>query len=164
MGGGLNGDTALVFNRHFPNSEIHVYEPLEHYVKIIKKFLAVNECNNKIIPINKALGGEIARKLFRFVGHSNMADITTIDSEYNDAAAKIGLIKLDVGGMETQIIKGAKAVIARDKPVLAIAIYHRPEDFFELKDKIKALNPAYSFMIRKSEPSLPQADLVLIAF
>ena len=100
----------------------------------------------------------------RFGAGANMADITTIDTEYHDASAKIGLIKLDVEGMETQIITAAKAVIARDRPVLAIAIYHRPEDFFELKDKVKALNPAYRFMIRKSEPSLPQADLVLIAY
>ena len=163
-GGGLNGDTALTFHHHFPNSEIHVYEPLEHYVNIINKFLAEDNCNDKIKPVNKGLGDEITRKFMRFGAGANMADITTIDTEYTDDAAKIGLIKLDVEGMETQIIKGAKAVIARDRPVLAIAIYHRPEDFFELKDRIKALNPAYRFMIRKSEPSLPQADLVLIAY
>lgn len=102
--------------------------------------------------------------MISFLGYSNIADITTIDVEYEDSGASIGLIKLDTEGMETQIIKGAEVVIARDRPVLAIAIYHRPEDFFELKDKIKALNPAYRFMIRKSEPSLPQADLVLIAY
>ena len=163
-GGGLNGDTALTFHHHFPNSEIHVYEPLGHYVGIINKFLEEDNCNYKIKPVNKGLGEEIDKQFMRFGAGANMAEITTLDSEYTDAATKIGLIKLDVEGMETQIINGAKAVIARDKPVLAIAIYHRPEDFFELKNKIKALNPAYRFMIRKSEPSLPQADLVLIAY
>ena len=163
-GGGLNGDTALAFHHHFPNSEIHVYEPLEHYVNIINRFLREDNCNYKIKPVNKGLGEEIARQFMRFGAGANMAEITTIDTEYTDASSKIGLIKLDTEGMETQIIKGAEVVIGRDKPVLAIAIYHRPEDFFELKNKIKALNPAYRFMIRKSEPSLPQADLVLIAY
>lgn len=161
-GGGLNGDTALTFHHHFPNSEIHVYEPLEHYVDIINKFLAEDNCNYKIKPINKGLGDNAERKFIRFMAGANLADITTIDTEYKDR--QIGLIKLDTEGMETSIIKGAERVIERDKPVLAIAIYHRPEDFFELKDKIKLLNSGYKFMIRKSEPSLPQADLVLIAY
>ena len=160
-GGGLNGDTALVFHRHFPNSEIHVYEPLERFVDIIYRFLAVDCCNNKIIPINKGLGDKVTRT---FIMGYNIADITTVDSEYQNTDKQIGLIKLDTEGMETNIIKGAEKVIARDKPVLAIAIYHRPEDFFELKDKVKAMNSKYRFMIRKSEPSLPQADLVLIAY
>lgn len=163
-GGGLNGDTALVFNRQFPNSEIHVYEPLEHYVNIIKRFLDVDGCNNKIIPVNKGLGDEITKRFIRFEAGANMADITTIDTEYHDNGKPVGLIKLDTEGAESSIIRGAEKTIARDRPVLAIAIYHRPEDFFELKDKIKALNPAYRFMIRKSEPSIPQADLVLIAY
>lgn len=160
----MNGDTALVFHKQFPDSEIHVYEPVEHFVSMIHKLLLVNECGNKIVPINKGLSDEAGRTMISFLGYSNIADITTIDGEYEDSGASIGLIKLDTEGMETQIIKGAEVVIARDKPVLAIAIYHKPEDFFELKDKIKALNPAYRFMIRKSEPSLPQADLVLIAY
>ena len=163
-GGAYNGDTALVFHHHFPNSEIHAYEPLEHYINIINKFLKEDNCNYKIKPVNKGLGDKITRQFMRFGAVANMADITNIDSEYNDTVQKIGLIKLDVEGMEAQIIKGAEAVIARDKPVLAISIYHSPEDFFGLKDKIKALNPAYRFMIRKSEPSVPQADLVLIAY
>ena len=163
-GGGLNGDTALVFNRHFPNSDIHVYEPLEYYIDIINRFLAVDNCNNRIKPVNKGLGDAITKQFMRFGAGANIADITTIDNEYNNTDTNIGLIKLDTEGAETSIIRGAEKVISRDKPVLAIAIYHRPEDFFELKDRIKALNPAYRFMIRKSEPSLPQADLLLIAY
>lgn len=163
-GGGLNGDTALVFNRHFPNSEIHVYEPLEHYVNIIKRFLEVDECNNKIIPVNKGLGDEITKRFIRFGAGANMADITTIDSEYQDNDKPVGLIKLDTEGMETNIIKGAAKLIAKDKPVLAIAIYHSPEDFFELRNKIKNMNQSYMFMIRKSDLTLPQSGFVLLAY
>ena len=160
-GGGYNGDTALVFNMHFPNSPVHVYEPIEQYVDTINRFLAVDKCNNKIIPINKGLGDRVTKTLI--MGYA-MADITTIDAEYIGKKERIGLIKLDTEGMETKIINGAEKVIQRDKPILAIAIYHRPEDFFELKDRIKMMNHDYKFMIRKSEPSLPQADLILIAY
>lgn len=160
-GGGLNGDTALVFHSHFPNSEVHVYEPLRRYVKIIYKFLSIDNCDNKIKPINKGLGEETTKTFI--MGH-NMSDITTIDLEYKNSESRVGLIKLDTEGMETNIIKGAENIIARDKPVLAIAMYHTPQDFFELKDKISSINHDYKFIIRKSEPSIPQADLVLIAY
>ena len=163
-GGGLNGDTALAFHRHFPNSEIHVYEPIEHYVGIINSFLAEDDCGKRIKPINKGLGNQCGKQFMRFGVGANMANITTIDNEYKDAGKPIGLIKLDTEGMETGIIQGAEKTITRDKPVLAIAIYHRPEDFFELKGKIKNLNHSYRFMVRRSEPSHPQADLVLIAY
>ena len=131
---------------------------------IIYKFLAIDNCNNKIIPICKGLGDEATSRFMRFGSGANIADITTIDAEYLDNPNKVGLIKLDTEGAESSIIRGSEKIIARDKPVMAIAIYHRPEDFFELKDIIKSLNPGYRFMIRKSEPSLPQADLVLMAF
>ena len=67
-----------------------------------------------------------------------------------------------IGNFKTQ--KFAKEVIKRDKPVVVAAMYHTPEDFFDLKDKLKTLNPDYKFMIRRSEPIIPMADLVLIAY
>lgn len=162
-GGGWNGDTGVVFHRYFQNSEIHVYEPLSVNIEKINKILSIDDCNNKIKPIRKALGnynGEIEIKY----GVKEIAEISTIDSLYNDAGTKIGLIKLDTEGFETQIIDGALDVIKRDKPVLAVAIYHTPKDFFELKSKIEELDLGYKFMIRRSEMILPQADLVLIAY
>ena len=86
-----------------------------------------------------------------------------IDNLYKNSN-KVGLIKLDTEGFETLIIEGSIEIIKRDKPILVIAIYHTPQDFFELKDKIKNLNMGYKFLIRRSEMVLPQADLVLIAY
>ena len=71
---------------------------------------------------------------------------------------------MDTEGFENAIVDGAKNLIKAHKPVLAIAMYHTPQDFFELKDKILALKPSYKFLIRRSEIILPTADLVLIAY
>ena len=76
----------------------------------------------------------------------------------------LGLIKLDIEGDETPTIEGAKKLIKKYKPVLVIAIYHTPRDFFELKDKIKKINPKYKFMIRRCENIITDADLMLIAY
>ncbi len=45
---------------------------------------------------------------------------------------KIDFIKLDVEGAELQILKGAKITLKRDRPQLAVAIYHKKEDLFKI--------------------------------
>lgn len=162
-GGGLNGDTALMFHKYFPNSEIHVYEPISSNINIINKILEKDNCNNKIIPIKMGLGKHTTSLNISYNSSPEMTDIDKIDNLYKNSN-KVGLIKLDTEGFETLIIEGSIEIIKRDKPILVIAIYHTPQDFFELKDKIKNLNMGYKFLIRRSEMVLPQADLVLIAY
>lgn len=161
-GGALNGDTALMFHHHFPQSEVHAYEPLSGNYEIMEKFLAQDNCDNKIIPIKKGLGNKEEVVEIKY-NYTENAQITTIDKAYENSTP-IGLIKLDTEGFESSIIEGAKEVIKRDKPVVVAAMYHTPEDFFDLKDKLKTLNPDYKFMIRRSEMAIPLADLVLIAY
>lgn len=162
-GGGWNGDTALMFHKYFPDSEIHIFEPISANIEKINKILAVDKCNNKLIPIKKALSNREGLVEIKY-GATETAEMVTIDKLYREKISRIGLIKLDTEGFETLIVNGAEEIIKRDKPVLAIAMYHTPKDFFELKHKIEALQLGYKFMIRRSEMILPQADLVLIAY
>ncbi len=170
-GGAANGDTALVFHKYFPNSRIDAYDPHNENISTMHKFLSVDDCNKKICPIWMGLGD----KKETIEIENQMTPVDCIDNIYLNVQdgqdernekreQKVGLIKLDVEGMETNIIMGAKEILKKDKPVLAIAIYHTPWDFFELKDKIKKINPEYKFKIRRSQMILPQADLVLIAY
>lgn len=161
-GGALNGDTAIMFHNYFPNSTIYAFEPIYEFYNIIEKILRQNNCNHKIIPVQKGLSDKQEQLKIKYV-YTNTVQIDTVDNFFQDKNT-IGLIKLDTEGFESLIIKGAENVIKKDKPVIVAAIYHTPEDFFELKDRIKALNPDYKFMIRRSELTLPQADLVLIAY
>ena len=162
-GGALNGDSALMLHHYFPKSEVHAFEPLSINYNVMEKFLAKDNCGGKIIPVKKGLGDKekIVQISFNDVEE---AQIVTIDNTYQNSQTPIGLIKLDTEGFESFIIEGAKETIKKDKPVLTIAIYHTPEDFFDLKEKIQKLNPDYKFMIRRSEITLPMADLVLIAY
>ena len=45
---------------------------------------------------------------------------------------KINFLKLDVEGSEMATLRGARNSIDRFKPKLAISIYHKPDDFFEI--------------------------------
>lgn len=66
----------------------------------------------------------------------------------------VGFIKLDIEGAEYDALLGAKNTILRDKPLLAICVYHRPGDVFAIMDYLHQLLPEYRFLLRHYSPDL----------
>lgn len=56
---------------------------------------------------------------------------------------------MDIEGAELNALKGGEKLIRKYKPKLAICVYHKPEDIFELPQYLLQLNPDYKFWIRK---------------
>lgn len=57
-------------------------------------------------------------------------------------------IKLDVEGCEKAALIGAKGHITSRKPMIACAVYHRPEDIWELPQIISRMRGDYKFYLR----------------
>ena len=74
---------------------------------------------------------------------------------------KITFIKMDVEGSELESLKGAQKIIKRDRPKLAICIYHKPEDILTLPLYIKTLVPEYKLYLRSY--SNAENEMVLYA-
>lgn len=60
----------------------------------------------------------------------------------------ITFLKMDIEGAELDALNGAKSVISRDFPTLAICIYHKPDDFWRIPLFIKNNWPVYDIYIR----------------
>lgn len=58
---------------------------------------------------------------------------------------------MDIEGSEHDAILGAKKIIKRYKPVLAICVYHRDEDFFDIPNLILSIRPDYKLYFRQYE-------------
>lgn len=60
----------------------------------------------------------------------------------------VGFMKLDIEGMEFEALKGAKDTIRRDRPFLAICVYHRRGDMTAIMDYLLGIVPEYRFWLR----------------
>lgn len=63
----------------------------------------------------------------------------------------VNYIKMDIEGAEKEALLGARETIQRHKPNLAICLYHKPEDLWELPLLIKEIEPSYDMYIRVHE-------------
>lgn len=70
---------------------------------------------------------------------------TCLDEELTKG---VTLIKMDIEGAELRALKGAKDVIMKNRPKLAICVYHRKEHIIEIYQWIKSLNLGYKFYLR----------------
>lgn len=61
---------------------------------------------------------------------------------------EITLLKMDVEGAELAALNGAKELIKKWKPKLAICVYHKFDDLWEIPFYIKSLVPEYKFYLR----------------
>ena len=125
---------------------------------IVKLEEIIDKSNKPIQLIKKGVGNIVGKVYFktdskygasRIVdegNHDYFVDITTIDEELEDVP--INYIKMDIEGMELDCLKGAKKVITKYSPKLAICIYHKNEDILEIPEYLKGINPNYKFYLR----------------
>ncbi len=59
----------------------------------------------------------------------------------------VHFIKMDIEGAEMSALKGAEKTIRRDRPALAISLYHKEDDFITIPAYINELQLGYKFYL-----------------
>ncbi len=75
------------------------------------------------------------------------------------AEGRLDFLKADIEGGELDMLAGAAATIRRCRPKVAVCIYHKAGDIYEIPLKMKDLVPEYRLAVRHH--SLAFADTVL---
>lgn len=153
-GGAFDGDTIDSFRR-ITNDEfkyIYAFEPdVYNYKRLTKKHQ-----DNRIRLFNMGLydSNGIVAFLSGKGGSSQVIDesddsIRTCCFDDLELPAKdVTFIKMDIEGSEIKALYGMEKLICRCKPKLAICIYHKFQDIWEIPLYIKYLVPEYKLYIR----------------
>ncbi len=92
------------------------------------------------------------------------ADVVSIDSLVDNGTIneKVTFVKMDIEGAELDALRGMQRLMQRDKPKLAICVYHKWEDLWEIPLYIHSVVPEYKFILRHH--SSYQSESVLYAY
>jgi FkbM family methyltransferase len=156
--GAAAGDTLHRLEKHFgPVEQAWLFEPeLPAYYEALK---SVSDRPNVWLfnmgldeaPSRATYQPELSYDIASELNSDVPANITSyIQGVPLDAMVqgKVGLFKLDIEGMEAAALRGARAIIHRDKPTLAVCAYHRSDDYWRLMDEVLAIRPDYRIGIR----------------
>jgi FkbM family methyltransferase len=156
-GGGYTGDTVQEFLKQTNHKFKHIYsfEPEEsNYQKTVAAF---KEQPN-ITFIKKGLWKKNGELQFQVIGGTGLGSfyseqvqsknivsvpVTSLDSFFADKPESEWptFIKLDIEGAELDAIKGAKNIIRTCLPKMAVCVYHKPQDVYELPKMILYSTP-----------------------
>lgn len=161
-GGGYTGDTLIEFVKRIQGKykKIFSFEPdLSSFEKLSK----ASSDMDGVVLLNLGLWQNKDELLFQGNNWSqsriskygskriNVVAIDDFFEEYPDDIPTF--IKLDIEGAEMQALRGASKIIKQYKPKLAIAIYHKTNDIFEIPELILQLNSSYKLYIRQYSKS-----------
>ena len=113
-------------------------------IKIINAAVSDIDSQGEIASANQdspSLGAKITQN------NNGSIPIIKLDSFFSNK--KITFLKADIESYEQKLLLGARNIISRDKPLLAICIYHNAYDMFEIPLLIKEINPNYKMYIRQ---------------
>lgn len=159
--GAYNGDTVLRFMEAVKKwREIHAFEmDRENYDKMVKSINDVRDVflynegvwsENKEIAYGCGSGSNEPRSGISIMklndGKQHVAHAVKLDDVFRDK--KVTLIKMDIEGAETDALVGAKELIHRHRPKLAICVYHKTSDFWNIPLLLKQWVPEYHLRLR----------------
>jgi FkbM family methyltransferase len=165
-GGSFTGDTLADFSQHGYRFEaIAAFEPdPENFQHLVSN----NTAYENIINFPCALGSKTEHVRFNADGHAGSyisekgaqsIQCVALDDVLPDF--RPNLIKMDIEGAEPEALMGAKNMIMRHRPHLAICLYHRPDHLWRIPFLLDEWQLGYRFYLRQHHPVF---ELVLYAY
>ena len=150
-GGGYVGDTCEEVIKNFPDfKKIYLIEPIAENIRIAKRELGhlknIEFLTCGVSDKKATLYFNEEKSFSSIYGNGTQSvDVDTID---NLVKEKVDYIKLDIEGAEQDAIDGSKDTIKTHKPILAVCIYHKAEDWYKIPKKILSIHNDYKVYIR----------------
>ncbi|MBB1271633.1 FkbM family methyltransferase [Psychromonas sp. SR45-3] len=175
-GGAWYGDSSLDFNNRLSTQcKILAFEPdIENFKKLQKTIITKN-MSASVTPVNAGLYNKKTSLYFKKEAENDMQfqvqseisehkiEVVSIDTFAQEKQLEnIDFIKMDIEGSEIMALKGAVNTIIKDKPRLAICIYHEFDDLWKIPLLVKQLNPNYQLYLGHHSQNLFETVLYAI--
>jgi FkbM family methyltransferase len=161
--GAYTGDTIEELMKHSDNVKTTIsFEPDNKNLTSLEKNLTLLEESNKdtnffIFPAGVYSSNKVLKfsnngidSSARLVDSSDIqVPVVTLDTVILNSNPNY--IKMDIEAAEKEALIGATKTIQKYKPNLAICLYHKPEDLWELPLLINKIEPSYVMYIRIHE-------------
>ena len=151
-GGAYDGKTLLALLEKVQVNTAYLFEPdAQNYSSLTKNLVGINAT---CIPM--ALSDTY--RILSFNANNGEGSAISTDGSVHIAAGSldeiigeqpIDFVKLDVEGAEADALAGSINIIKQNRPVLAISLYHRAEDLWDLPLLVSKLCNNYKFYIRQ---------------
>ncbi|HEX6457323.1 MAG TPA: FkbM family methyltransferase [Thermoleophilaceae bacterium] len=160
--GGCWGDTALYFASLVgPTGKVYTFEFDPESLAILRANLSLNpELARRIEVVEQALwdtSGESlgiiqAGRMTHVQSDGTTSGLTvptvTIDDFVDRTELEqLDFVKMDVEGVEMNVLRGATRALAELRPRLGIAAYHRDDDLVQIPELIDSLGLGYRFFL-----------------
>jgi len=156
--GAYTGDSALEFSEKTNGNYrmIYAYEADELSYGMAKNFVKTKNLNN--ISINN-IGVFSRKETLNFVTDDSVGNriasqgetqiqVDSLDNLLEKRPYPVTYIKMDIEGAEMDALYGAYKIITEDSPKLAICVYHKFGDIWEIPNHILTHFPDYNIYIR----------------
>jgi FkbM family methyltransferase len=160
--GAFDGDTIRQLMDHADNSfqAIHAIEadPLSLEKLDAALRLMPPETRSKIHVYPCAVGAERASVRFEITGTVDSrvcaeggVEVESIPLDEIFANDSTTMIKMDIEGAEYDALRGGAKVIGRDRPILAICVYHTQSDIWRIPLLVREMLPEHKLYLRAYE-------------
>jgi FkbM family methyltransferase len=162
--GGCYGDTALYFaHKVGPQGKVLSFEFVPSNVELWRRNVEMNpHLMSAIQLVQSPVSEHSSENLFingsgpgtRVVAQTQDPDAlrvetVAIDDVVNrEGLPRVDFIKMDIEGSELSALRGAEKTLRKFRPKLAISIYHKLPDFWEIARYLDGLDLNYRFYIR----------------
>jgi FkbM family methyltransferase len=153
--GGFTGDTSEAFIKKDPEFEkIYLFEPSKPNVEDARERLKAYLDTGKIEFFECGLSNKKETLIFdQDAGSASNVSASggvEIKADKLDSIidGKVTFIKMDLEGWEQFALEGSRECIEKNHPKLALAVYHKTEDFWQIKNLFLSIRSDYDIYLR----------------
>jgi len=174
-GGAFHGETAIWFaDKVGERGKIYAFEADPDNFKTLQDNITMNDMNEIISCQNYGFWNEDKNIYIKKNIIENAASCTEDKNEKSINGIKIDtfvcrnniqqidFIQLDIEGAELRALEGAVETLKRFKPKLAISVYHKKQDIYEIPIFIKTIVPEYKLYLSHKSVSWYETTLFAV--